>query len=785
MAMRIARAGLALCVIAVLLYSPRLLFSCGPFFPSTVFTYTLHPDFPLERFARGELGVLQPTYARSYLAIAYRYLSGVGLNPEEQKAAQALWQERLDRRTIWNSEGPDWIQRWRDARNAVPGVGALPEIEVYRPVADNEGDFGSYLNCPVDAFRTAAGTLEKRIAQFGVDSAIVRDWMMVQDQVFANCAKGQTIPALAQPGLPALMQADRAYQIAAANFYAGNYDTARQMFADIAKDPSSPWKQIAPYLVARTLLRQAILRPSEVEEDKVLLAQAETQAQAVLSDSSLSEIHPAAQRLLNRVRLRLHPAEQLHRLAEAIGQKNVGEALKQSLWDYTFLLDTLLGEANVYGTEEKRQQLSQNFATPAALRNRDDVTDWILIFQDSGKATGDYALRKWNETSSLPWLVASLAEIDASHPQVPALLAAADKVTSDSLAFPTIAFHHARLLIEAGEKDQARERLDALLSSGGPALPPSSRNLFLALRMPLSRSLDEWLTYAQRVPAGIFYDEDGRELPGSDDNGGALKEFADGRTLFDRDATRVLNQGMPVHLLTKVVTSEKLPLHLRRELALAAWVRAVVLDDTESGKKLAPIVVSLIPALQQNLEVYLAAESSEARKFAAVFLMLHFPGTRPYVGSGVSRLTPLEQIDGYRDNWWCSFVEPGELDTPNFLRFNRIPAITAGNDLGQSAALAIVSPDFLDQEQRKAAKEEWQQLTNLGVAPSYLSRHAIDWAQKHPDDPRVPEALHLAVRSTRYGCTYGQSSGFSKQAFQLLHRRYADSSWAKKTPYWY
>lgn len=218
-------------------------------------------------------------------------------------------------------------------------------------------------------------------------------------------------------------------------------------------------------------------------------------------------------------------------------------------------------------------------------------------------------------------------------------------------------------------------------------------------------------------------------------------------------------------------------------MALAAWVRAAVLDDAESGKKLAPVVASLTPALQHDFDGYLAADSNEARKFAAVFLLLHFPGTRPYVGPGVSRLTPLEQIDSYRDNWWCSFAEPGELDAPNFLRFNKIPGITAGNDFGRLAA--AVPLDFLDQGQQKTAEKEWQRLTDLGAAPNYFTRLVVGWAQKHQDDQRVPEALALAVRATRYGCTDEQSSGLSKQAFQLLHRRYPDSSWAKKTPYWY
>ena len=79
--------------------------------------------------------------------------------------------------------------------------------------------------------------------------------------------------------------------------------------------------------------------------------------------------------------------------------------------------------------------------------------------------------------------------------------------------------------------------------------------------MPLSRSLDEWLTYAQRVPARIFYDEDGRELPGIDSDGGALKALADGRPFFDTDAARVLNRGLPIRLLIEAVASDKLPPH--------------------------------------------------------------------------------------------------------------------------------------------------------------------------------------------------------------------------------
>jgi hypothetical protein len=49
----------------------------------------------------------------------------------------------------------------------------------------------------------------------------------------------------------------------------------------------------------------------------------------------------------------------------------------------------------------------------------------------------------------------------------------------------------------------------------------------------------------------------------------------------------------------------------------------------------------------------------------------------------------------------------------------------------------------------------------------------------------VPEALHIAVTSTRYGCTDKDTGRWSKAAFQLLHKRYPKSEWAKKTPYWF
>ena len=67
----------------------------------------------------------------------------------------------------------------------------------------------------------------------------------------------------------------------------------------------------------------------------------------------------------------------------------------------------------------------------------------------------------------------------------------------------------------------------------------------------------------------------------------------------------------------------------------------------------------------------------------------------------------------------------------------------------------------------------------------YFAPAVLDWAKAHPNDPRLPEALHYFVRATRYGCVDKSIGPYSRKAFDLLHRKYPNSEWTKKTPYWF
>jgi len=151
---------------------------------------------------------------------------------------------------------PHGRENWPEARRQVTSDPT--------PAFDNWKDgpnYYRYVNCSDDAIENAAITLDARVKTFGKDHAGVKEWVKAQDAVFLNC-EGLKDPALPEPpsaSLPGLLRFDREYQIAAAHMYAGHFDDAEKSFERIAAEEKSPWRSVAPYLVARNLVRRASL----------------------------------------------------------------------------------------------------------------------------------------------------------------------------------------------------------------------------------------------------------------------------------------------------------------------------------------------------------------------------------------------------------------------------------------------------------------------------------------------------------------------------------------------
>lgn len=732
--------------------------TCAPSSERAVFTHVPHPDFPLAAFAAGNLGVIQPTYARSYLVVAYRHLSGRPLDSAEQAGVRALWERRIgwlapdfwDGRTDLRQDSDEALatvarKNWLDRRRLVPGLPLLDRIDTYQRV--KPGGWADFDNCLTDAFVNASLTFDRVTASFGLPSPAAVEWVRAQDAVFARCSGDAALPATLGANASASSAADREYQTAAALFYGRDFDAAEARFRQIARDQTSPWRTIAPYLAARALIRKATLM-REDGVDLPTLARAEQQLQTVLADPAQAPFHRSARALLGFVQFRLNPTPRLHELGVVVAGGGSPDALATNLGDYTQLMDRVIGE--------RPSATARSEASLPAAAVADPMTDWIATFQWPGREALDHAVTRWEATGAPLWLMTAVSKTSASDPRAPTLRDAAWRAPAGTPEFPTLAYHAARLAIEGGDGQLARARLDALLSAHQRSWPRSTVNLFLALRMRVALTLEEWLTFAARKPATSTIDIDGTEIPETDARYSRLLRLGDPR-LFDSDSTQAFNRGLPLARLIDAARSEALPSPLRRDIAIAAWTRAVLVGDDAAARSLVPLVRALAPELTSDMAAYMSSADDTTRQLSAVTTLLRFPGTRPLVDPGLGRDQVLGKIESYRDNWWC------EMD----------PASSAAN------------PAFLSESDRRTAAGEYARLAALDTAPNYLAAEAVRLARLKPNDPRAPEILHLAVRATRYGCTDKDTGSRSQAAFELLHRKYPNSEWAKKTPFWF
>src|SRR4030095_13475094 len=114
-------------------------------------------------------------------------------------------------------------------------------------------------------------------------------------------------------------------------------------------------------------------------------------------------------------------------------------------------------------------------------------------------------------------------------------IAAAAHVGPDSPAFESASFHVVRLFIESGRFDEARAKLDDILHKYRRRLTTSGLNELLNERMLLANSLEDFLVYAQRVPAAFSWDDDGREIPTEESELSDQTKSLHAKPLFDTD----------------------------------------------------------------------------------------------------------------------------------------------------------------------------------------------------------------------------------------------------------
>jgi hypothetical protein len=764
--------------------------ACGPYTLAVVFSLRYHADFPLAEFTNGKTGIVPDSFDRMSLVVFYRQLNNLPLTKEEQKqVVNAMENDIFYRSGSDTSAGgsnpqgsPNSYENWLAARAEI--TGEKRNIETERRV---DGGYDYFTNCLPDAFNQATVALAVRRAFYGTD-ADVKEWVKGQDAVFANCENAVSLPETLNANAPEWLQKDRAYQIAAALFYQGKLTEARESFEKIAASEHSVWKNTAKFVIARTYIRQASFVQSaeeeaakaQAEKDRgAFLQKASDALENILKDNSMPEFHRSALRLLGLVKFRMIPDDRKNELAVILARSGENQNIYNDLTDYDWLLSYTSQRAEEKGLEFERKQAEQenreyDYNYHLKLRDipanerKEDLTDWILTYQSADAFS--HAFDKWKETGKLQWLAAAITKTDAKSSQLAEILSEADKVKSNSPAFATVRFHQIRLLLETNKRAEAKQKLDEVIADNFKNLPLSSQNKFFAQRMTVAENLNDFLKYAQRKAAVFTWDIADREEPTD------LKDFEklnawETRTMFDDDAAAFLNEKVPLSVLREAALSAQLPEHLKKFLIVAVWTRAFLLENQTIEREFAPLMSRHAKEFAPYFAKYSAATTPPNREAAALIAILRYPVIQPYVASGYGREdSEATTIDSNRGNWWC--VEDEGAKT--YKKYD-----------DYEFEYPAVYPNFLTSAQIAGATREHREMMVRGNSSTYLARRAVVFATKNPRHPSTPEILHLAVRSTRYGCTDENTARFSKQAFDILHKNYKNSPWTKQTPFWF
>lgn len=798
--------------------------ACGPDFFPDVFVQRIHPDDP-KQFAAGKLGVLLPTYPRADLAVAYRYLNGGSLASEEQKGyhptlslADDVEGDDAGDSSDASSEasGTDAAESsgesdlWLKARNRY--APPQPEIHTVRDygMVYSAGDIlaGNYENCQADGFHTAAVTLESRAKTWGAHSPELADWIKGQDAVFSNC--GSSVPGdpsnkvitPSSPGAPPasapqLLRHDRAYQIAAAQFYAAQFEPARASFQSIAQDASSPWRGIARYMVARTLIRFAFLSLANSSEegsmakfDPAMMQQAQQQLEAMQKDQVPGVSQHAIEDLLHLVRIRTEPQVRLAELSAALAGPNSDPYYVHDIADLTWYLNAKLDsipirqDASISGCtlqdakidfrsvplEQKQSCFEDAYKSVADLRAISPLVDWLITFQSPSEAAKQHAFAQWKRTPSVMWLTAAMMKASSSDSVTPALIQATEHIPSTSPAWPTLEYGRLRLLIASGHATEARAELAAALPRIQVMGSQSAVNLFTGLRMRTAPSLNEALADAPRKVIEHISEEQA-----SIDE--CLDVMKNPRRIYDckkdtspvefsSDSAAVLNNETPLSLLVQAAQSDALSPQLRQAVAMVTWVRAVLLKNQ-------PVAAQMLPLLPAKVQ----QQSGPGVGFRPLMTILRNPGLRPYLDDGVQRSYSYDFVESFSDNWWC-----GDWTT-SFDEDNQ--------------PIGIEPVAFLTPQELKSAENETKSLLALSSASEYLGAQVVSYANAHPSDPDVPEALYLTLRMIRYGCNRPSEwrdpnkpaqadpvASIANEVGAIMRRRYPTNPWTKKAaPY--
>lgn len=774
--------------------------ACAPEFPYAVFYNISHPDLPLESFARGNLGILQRSYAKSYLIVSYRYLAGKPLNDTETKSIMRLWKNRLMR---LNGEG---IYYWNQSdnflalREKVLGPGDKTSKKDNAPAFySNENLTGSSLAFAIQNLKDILKRTTPEGSKVGTSNE-ARQWLKNQEVVFKTAA-GESAGNLVAPPASASAYAknDFLYQKAALAFYQKKYDEAGKLFASLVSSDDkaaaeNKYSRIALYMMARC-------QSKAVEAGQIEEAEAIEKIQALLSKIDNNKFEQR-QDILDLLQPLVYDKEGLKRrdiikaTAQSIIDSNA-ENFGTKVGDLTYSLDEMSDDGddasdstepyNDKETDEERARkeklrLEKYYKQQRELAELTDLSDWVDTVQQKldaysydsvtekafkktvDAAKSEHALAKFKQNKNIAWLTAAVLTGNLEKAEV---MEEALKVSKESPAYKTISFYLIDHYIKTGEKDKALERLATV--SGNNL--ESTENLFKAQRLALSRDIKDYLRAAAMKPAEtntyvtyVSTDWQKRLYNQGENN----KESAS----IDARVAETLNKDLPLKYWVEFMkdTNDK---GLKSTLARTIFVRAQILNNKDARAEALKQLALSDPKLYSALKT---VDDSKAGRYNFAKVCLQNFGLRPYLEGGTERHgLPYSEFDYYNNNYWTSEKASQDEDADDY------KADSLQEQLLKSYLAKL--PPLSKEDQMQAAKEA-KTLQNSPAA-TVLGDAILGRLKENPADTTLPETLYRLVKLAKWSQGGSVASEYSRKAHNVLHKQFPQNSWTKKAPYYY
>lgn len=741
------------------------------------------------RFFLGRLGVVLPAASDGMLFAQWRLLHGLSVGTE---AGVGLSERCCD----WEAYGQGYagVDLWLDVRKRVIGAPEVGHIQSEQFVTD----YRWVPVCHSDAFDRAASTLLDRIRTHGAGAASVRAWLNTQDAVFTACGgKPATLPSPLPDG-PDWLRKDYAYQRAAFAFYSQRFAEAAELFAAIGRDPQSPWKPLAPYLVARARAHDA-LSPASTDRIVRLAREAIGEVQALpVGSFGRTEVRS----LLRSIDYQHRPAELMVELDHELMQPRLRSDTILALRDYMSLSrkSPPRGELADWMITIRTQVKAADIE--GARRRWWQTLDlgWLIEAVDRARGLNAraHARDRWTRTGDPAWLIATLALTRTDDVSAADMAREADRITPEHPGWLTGQYHLVRLSIAHVDPAPLRQRVDHVLARTD--LSRGDRNLFLGVRAQLSASLSELARYAQRHPDCSADRRDCAFNAGIPDD--RFARTPNGFVGLGEESRAIIDR-MPLALRIDLASDPQLPGDLRLDIALTSFARAVLLQDDATIDRLMRILPDLHPTLAREWARIAATRPGPTRRFVEILAMAKMPGLRIDLHD-YERPYGLNRRGSYWVKWQmmptgtelasAKYPEAGSyrsdgIDHRYGYDNDGEDDLTCRGKCGPSG-FPMHMPAFLRATRAQADRERrrlhdaktFEEASDAIPGGIDLWEELFAYAKAHPEDPAAPEAFYWLIRITRWSFFH---TDVGERAFNMLHRHHPRSEWTRKSPVWF